>query len=279
MSTAATDGGGPVLAHDDRGPDGEQGRGTPLVLLHGVGLDRRMWERCRPTLAAEHRTRAVDLRGHGASPPARPGLTLSGLARDVLDACKDLGGPAHLVGFSLGALVAAQAAVERPAAVASLTLVSSVARRSEAERAAVLQRLETARADFTASADAAVGRWFTPRWRDAEPELAADVRATLLAQDRSSYLACYEVFARADAGLWPRLAAITAPTLAVTGTEDPGSTPQMTRRLADAVAGARHALVPGARHLLPLEAPGPLADEIIRHTTEVDRVHATAATP
>ncbi|MGW7514466.1 alpha/beta fold hydrolase [Streptomyces sp. NPDC054796] len=261
--------GAPVatLAYEDHG------RGTPLVLLHGVGLDRHMWERILPALAARHRVRAVDLRGHGASPAAAPGLTLADMARDVL-ALTDR--PAHLVGFSLGALVATEAALLAPRSVASLTVVSSVARRSAEERESVLRRLDAAREDFTASADAALGRWFAPPWRAREPRLAERVRETLLGQDRASYLACYEVFAHADAELWPRLGGIGAPTLAVTGSEDPGSTPRMTRRLAEAVPGARYAFVAGARHLLPLEAPETLSNEIIRHTTEVDRADGTA---
>lgn len=258
------------LAHDD------EGEGTPLVLLHGVGLDRRMWDRCRPALAKRHRTRAVDLRGHGASPPAPDGVTLTDLARDVLNTTE---GRAHLAGFSLGALVATRAALLRPDAVASLTLVSSVARRGEQEARKVEGRLEAAREDFAASADAALDHWFSDQWRDEEPELAASVRATLFGQDRDSYLACYSVFARADAELWPLLPELTVPTLAVTGSDDPGSTPEMTRRLAGAIPGARHSVVPGARHLLPLEAPGPLTDGIIRHTAEVDRDRTTAGMP
>ncbi|WP_328333222.1 MULTISPECIES: alpha/beta fold hydrolase [unclassified Streptomyces] len=251
----------------------DHGSGTDLVLLHGVGLDRHMWDRCLPALAARHRTRAVDLRGHAGSPPAAPGITLDDLATDVLDT---LEGPAHLVGFSLGALVATRAALLRPTAVASLTLVSSVARRTPEESRDVAGRLERAREDFPGSVDAAIDRWFTREWQAAEPGLVEEVRATLLGQNHVSYLACYEVFTRADAELWPQLPSLTVPTLAVTGGADPGSTEAMTRALAGAVPGARAAVIPGARHLLALEAPGRLTDEIIRHTTEVDRDRTAA---
>lgn len=124
--------------------------------------------------------------------------------------------------------------------------------------------------------DAAIDRWFTREWQAAEPGLVEEVRATLLGQNHVSYLACYEVFTRADAELWPQLPSLTVPTLAVTGGADPGSTEAMTRALAGAVPGARAAVIPGARHLLALEAPGRLTDEIIRHTTEVDRDRTAA---
>jgi len=239
------------------------GAGPDLVLLHGVGLDRSMWERCLPALTERHRVTVVDLRGHGTSPPAAPGVTLRELAADVAAL---LPGPAHLVGFSLGALVAQQLAVTNPELTASLTLVSSVAGRSEEERAAVLRRRERAWEDFAGSAHAAVDRWFSPEWRAREPELAKAVVDRLVTNDRTSYLACYDVFASADAELWPRLPGITAPTLAVTGSDDPGSTPAMTRLLAARIPAARALIVPGARHLLPLERPEGLVKAVLENT-------------
>ena len=239
------------------------GDGPDLVLLHGVGLDRSMWARCLPSLAARHRVTLVDLRGHGDSPPAAPGVSLAELAEDVAEL---LDGPAHLVGFSLGALVAQQLAVVRPELTATLTLVSSVAGRSEEERAAVAGRRERARADFSGSAGAAVDRWFTAQWRAREPELAWSVLTTLLGNDPTSYLACYDVFATADAGLWPLLPDIAAPTLTVTGADDPGSTPEMSRRLAARIPDAYVCVIPEARHLLPLERPAELTEVILKHT-------------
>lgn len=234
-----------------------------MVLLHGVGLDRRMWDRCLPALAARHRVTLVDLRGHGASPAAAAGVSLAELAADVGAL---LSGPTHVVGFSLGALVAQRLGLDRPDLTASLTLVSSVAGRSEEERAAVARRQKLAAEDFGASAWAAVDRWFSPAWRAQDPALAQRVLDTLLANDRASYLACYRVFATADTGLWRWLPRIAAPTVAVTGERDPGSTPAMSHRLAGRISGGRAVIVPGARHLLPLECPQELTDVILTHT-------------
>ncbi|MFE2940053.1 alpha/beta fold hydrolase [Streptomyces sp. NPDC059255] len=260
------------LAHETHGA------GSRLVLLHGVGLDRRMWDRCLPRLAAAHRVVLADLRGHGASPPAGEGTTLAALADDVAAL---LAGGAHLVGFSLGALVAQRLAVDRPELVASLTLVSSVADRSAAERSAVAGRRRRAAEDFGASARAAVDRWFTPEWRAREPETARAVLDTLLSTDLASYLACYDIFATGDADLWPLLPGVGAPTLAITAADDPGSTPEMTRRLAARIPGGRGIVVPDARHLLPLERPDALASAILAHTgrAALARTGSTSHTP
>lgn len=242
------------------------GTGPDVVLLHGVGLDHRMWQRCVPELTAGHRVIRVDLRGHGASPPAHPGTSLADLADDVVEALDDIGAErVHLVGFSLGALVAAHLAAHHPSRIATLSLVSSVAQRTPRERAAVVRRLEAARGDPAVTTDAAVDRWFGPEWRQAEPDLVKEIRNTLLANDPTSYLACYTVFATGDEEVGQLLGRITAPTLAITGSEDPGSTPDMSRRLASAVPDAWVRIVEGARHLLPLERPHALSAALTEH--------------
>jgi 3-oxoadipate enol-lactonase len=242
------------------------GTGPDVVLLHGVGLDRSMWDRCVPRLARSYRVTAVDLRGHGRSGAAATGTTLADLAADVVEVLDDVGaGRVHLVGFSLGALVAQYVAATRPERVTTLALVSSVAQRTADERAAVQLRLQAATDDLGKTVDAAVERWFDADWQRREPGLVDAVRATMLANDPESYLACYTVFAGGDAEVGPLLGRITAPTLAVTGSDDPGSTPDMSHRLAAAIPGARAEIVPDARHLLPLERPRELADALATH--------------
>jgi pimeloyl-ACP methyl ester carboxylesterase len=250
-----------------------RGQGPDLVLVHGVGLDHRMWSRCRDPLARQHRVLSVDLLGHGSAPRIGAGVTLPAMADHLVS---DLPGPAHLVGFSLGALVVQALAIRSPELVRSLTLVSSVANRSAEQTNAVHERLALSESDFPATVDAAIQRWMAPAWRYADPELVAELRSTLLANDRESYFAAYRVFATADAELWPVVGEITAPTLVITGGDDPGSTPEMTRQLADRIPGAAAVVVESARHLLPLEEPGRLTTAILTHTKEVDSDRAAA---
>lgn len=254
-----------MIAHETTGD------GPDVILLHGVGLDASMWDRCLPTLSESCRVTTVDLPGHGGSPPAAERVTLADLAVDVVEVLDEVGAESvHVVGFSLGALVAQQLALTHPGRMASLALVSSVADRSPAERDAVLARLGTASSDHAATVDAAVDRWFSPPWRAQDPDLVEAIRKTMLAVDHTSYLACYRVFATADEQLWPQLPRIACPTLVVTGAEDTGSTPDMTHRLAGAMPGAVALVVPGARHLLPLEEPAALTHAVL-HLIERSR--------
>jgi pimeloyl-ACP methyl ester carboxylesterase len=226
-----------------------------LVLLHGVGLDHTMWEPAAGRLADQFDVIAPDLPGHGHQPPAPEGVTLGDLAEGI---APQVPPGSHLVGFSLGALVAQHLALHRPELVATLTSVSSVCRRTPEEKEAVLTRLSTAEADFRASAAASLQRWYTGTRVD--PAWVQRTEATLLANDVASFVNCYRVFATADAEIGPELDRITVPALAVTGENDPGSTPEMTRRLAAALPDCRAVVVPDVRHMLPVERPQALVD-------------------
>jgi len=184
-------------------------------------------------------------------------VTLADLAEGV---AAEIPTGSHVVGFSLGALVAQHLAVHRPELVATLTSVSSVCRRTPDERAAVLARLDTAATDFAASAEASLRRWY--EGTGVSPEQVRLTRDTLLSNDPDSFVHCYRVFATADAEIASDLCRIGAPALAVTGENDPGSTPEMTRRLAESIPHCRAVVVPGARHMLPVERPRDLVHHL-----------------
>lgn len=235
----------------------------PLVLLHGVGLDRTMWEPVTALLADRFTVVALDLPGHGARPPVHGDVSLTELADGVSG---HIPAGSHLVGFSLGALVAQHIALHRPELTRTLTSVSSVCRRTPTERAAVQARLRNAGQDFAASTAASIERWYAGT--TVPHDVIDRTRTTLSANDIGSFLGCYRVFAGADAELGPRLGDITAPALALTGENDPGSTPGMTHRLAAALPSCRAVIVPGARHMLPVEHPEAFAGILTTFITE-----------
>lgn len=227
-----------------------------LVLLHGVGLDHTVWEPVAARMPDGVRVIRPDLPGHGTNPPAPQDVTLADLADGV---AAQIPPGSHVIGFSLGALVAQHLSVHRPELVASLTSVSSVCRRTPQERAAVLDRLRVTSDDFAGSVSASLHRWFDGTGID--DDRIQRTKATLLANDPVSFVNCYRVFATADAEIGPLLGRIDVPALAITGEHDPGSTPDMTRRLAEAIPECEAVIVPGARHMLPVERP----DDFVQH--------------
>ena len=92
----------PALRYWDDG--GEQ---PPVMLIHGVGADGTSWDQIAAALSPEFRILRLDLRGHGRSGHIEGALTLDDFVRDVVDVLNTCGVPAaHVVGFSLGGMIA-----------------------------------------------------------------------------------------------------------------------------------------------------------------------------
>lgn len=227
-----------------------------IVLLHGVGLDHTMWDPVRDMLPDD--TVYLDLPGHGAQPVLQAQTSLQKLANDIAMRLPD--GAIHLVGFSLGGLIAQRLALDLPDKILSVVAASTVCQRSDEERAAVQTRLATAQHDLDKSTQRSLERWY-PEGSRVATELIQQTRKVLEKNDHNSFVYAYEVFATADQELASQLHRIQQPLLAITGELDPGSTPEMSQRLAKAVPNGTLRIIPGARHMLPHEYP----HEFIRH--------------
>jgi 3-oxoadipate enol-lactonase len=101
------------------------GRGSPLLLLHGGLVDRRSWEGQRE-LAGQLTLLMPDTRGFGDSWPMTPPTDMANLVEDVVRVVEVQGfDSVHLLGFSIGGIIAQAVAVDRPELVKSLVLVST----------------------------------------------------------------------------------------------------------------------------------------------------------
>ena len=243
--------------------DGDSDHDEVVVLVHGVGSDLTAWDR----IAAELANRAVvvryDLPGHGRSAARKS--TVDDLVEDHVELLRHLGVPrAHLVGFSLGGLVAQAVALAHPEVVDRLVLIGTVAGRTPTERERVLARLEGVRRDGPGAGDAS--RWFTDDFRRREPDAVARNLKRTAETDPESYLAAYTVLATTDFA--DRLPLISAPTLAMTGSDDVGSPPHMAELIAARVRDGRHLVLDGYKHGVLDEAPLVIAGETAKFLFE-----------
>lgn len=93
----------------------EYGHGTPLVLIHGLGSSSQDWELQIPVLARHYRLVVVDVRGHGRSDKPRERYSIQGFTYDLIALFEHLDlPPAHVVGLSMGGMIAFQLAVDEP---------------------------------------------------------------------------------------------------------------------------------------------------------------------
>ena len=236
--------------------------GYPIVLVHGVGLDHRMWGTQAAALATEHRVLRYDLLGHGRTTALERSVNLHDF-RDQLAALLDHAGVEKvlLVGFSLGGIIAQRFAADHSARLAGLVLMSTFYCRTEDELAGVRARLAlTEQTGIDAIVDPAIERWFSPEFQRAHPDAVEVVRQRLQSNDPRGYLDAYRVFATAEAVNGRALLHVDCPTLVMTGVEDVGATPKIAQRMADDLEQVDLVLLDGLRHLIPLEAP----DEVTR---------------
>ncbi len=233
------------------------GEGAPVVLVHGLGMTRAMWDWQWPALVARFRAVRYDLLGHGESLKPREGYSLGRFASQLADLMDGLGlERAALVGFSLGGMIVRAFALAHPDRAAALAILNSAHDRSEAERAAVLARVEQAAQEGPrATVEAALTRWFTDEYAVRRPEVLARVRGWILANDPAVYPLIYRVLAEGDAELAAPIAEIRCPVLVLTGGEDRGNSPDMARRMADLMPNARAEVLPGLKHMGLAEDP------------------------
>jgi 3-oxoadipate enol-lactonase len=225
----------------------------PVILSCSLGTDRSMWDPQTPALAGSHLVVRYDLRGHGQS-PAPPGpYAISDLGEDLLALMDRLEiERASLCGVSIGAMTSIWAAANAPERVHRLVLCCTSARFGPEAAEVYRARAQTVREHTVdAVADGALERWFTAGFREAQPELMAQIRKGLTDTSSEGYAGCCDALAALD--LHPALGSISAPTLVIAGAEDPATPPDHGRAIADGIAGARFELIEGAGHLANIE--------------------------
>ncbi|MGH7585529.1 MAG: alpha/beta fold hydrolase [Gemmatimonadales bacterium] len=234
---------------------------TPLLLLHGMWCDRRMFDSMAPELAQGGPVLVPDLRGHGESSQVR-GWDLEDLAHDMVELLNSLRFPAaDVIGFSLGGMAALQLALRWPERVRRLVLVSTTGSAEGPVRQAELRVLSGVlrRLDGETRLLDPVPQWvFAPDFRDQHPEVVSAWLAVVRRMSGESLAQALDV-AAARPDLRARLADIAHPALVVVGARDALLPTEESRRLAEGLPGGRLVSLEGAGHALPLERPHELA--------------------
>ena len=235
------------------------GEGPPLVLVHGAGVDGRMWQPQLEALAGEFTVVAWDEPGAGHSDDLPPGFGLADYAECLAAVIDALAlGPAHVVGLSWGGTVVQEFYRRHPEQVATLILCGSYAGWKGSLPAEEVQ----ARIDGVRRMLAARERYDPPGLFAGEPppELASLLTEMTAASRPATVSAQLSVMAETDQrDLLPR---ITVPTLLLWGDSDARSPLSVARQFEDAIPRAQLVVIPGAGHLSNLEQPGPFNDAV-----------------
>lgn len=224
----------------------------PAVLLHGLGTDRRIWLYQVPAFCGRVPTLLVDLRGHGRSSAPDGAWSIADMALDVVRLLRHLGvEKAHLVGLSMGGMVAQQFALDYPYATASLVLADTIS--GLPADGATLGREALAFMESHSMREIAEAR-ITTAFSDAvDPVMRGHLIEQVALMPHDAYLrAARAVFAF---DVTARLGEIERSTLALLGEADRTFPLAWMEALAGRIRGARLARLAGAGHLSNMERP------------------------
>ena len=234
----------------------------PLVLIHGLGLDLRVWDALLPHLKSLRILR-LDLRGHGASDAAEAPYAMGAMIRDVerlIDhfALKD----AVVLGAGEGGLIAQGLAIKRLDLVRAMVLTGSSTR--FANPATWENRLAKLRSDGP-DLDAECAALLGPRWRQSP---ALPLTREMLESNRPEG---WQGFAAAisTADFYQTTATLKLPTLTLAGSDDRKTPPDLQRETADLIAGSDFHLIRGGSHLAVLTDPQAFAAPLLAFLTRI----------
>jgi len=235
-----------------------------LVLVHGLGLSRALWD-AQMAAFAGWRVLRYDLYGHGDSAPTPRTADLALYAGQIAGLMEHLGiQAAHIVGFSIGGMINRRFALDYPDRCLSTVILNSPHDRGPEAQAAVEARAKTVRDQGAFSTfDAALRRWFTPGFLESGngPALVREWRKQV---DAESYAQTAWVLANGVVELTGRDGQITQPTLVMTCENDSGSTPAMSAAIAAEIPGAEVIIVPRLQHLGLMEVPDAFTQPILQ---------------
>ncbi len=255
----------------------ETGQGRPVVLVHGFTGNSRNWALTVPVLRSQYRVVSPDLRGHGLSAkPTHPeDYSLEVMAQDVIALLGHLGlAGCHLVGHSMGGMIAQLVALEAPQLLRSLVLVDTSAEPPGALRTEARARLVRIAMEQGMEAVWEAQLALNPQAEElrAQPQFLQTWKEQFLMTSREAYIYCSHHIANRRP-LLQDLGGLRLPVLIVCGERDePFVEPSY--RMHQAIPGSRLEIIPHCGHTPQIERPQEFNRLLLGFLQEVDGAHS-----
>jgi pimeloyl-ACP methyl ester carboxylesterase len=240
-----------------------RGRGFPVLMIQGLGGRAADWGSVPAALAADFEVITVDNRGTGRSAKPDEPYTLEQMADEAVGVLDVLGhAQAHVVGLSMGGMIAQLVALRHPQRVARLVLIATTpggphtAAPSAAAMAALTLDLTQPPAEIIRASIQAIA---APGFADAHPEVVQQALDTALAAPTPPHVFLRQMQAIMASDRYDRLAEISVPTLVIHGDVDPLVPHANGETLAGRIPGARLRTIRNCGHLVMLEQPAELS--------------------
>ncbi len=226
------------------------GESVPVVLIHSLAADHRMWAEVIHGLAPRHRVIAYDLRGHGAAAGAPKPFSVPLFVSDLRDLLDRLNvKQAHIYGISAGGAIAQQFAVTHAERVASLALIATFSK----PQAIFAQRGQSGLTEgMSAQVVPTLTRWFTPAALAVNGPGVQYARACVLNMQPEDWQASWAALSTIN--FFRGLAGVKVPVKVIAGALDLSCPPELMKRdIADQLPAATLHVIPNAAHMVSLE--------------------------
>lgn len=242
------------IRYDLHGPR----HGEPLLLLQGLGADSRGWTAQRLHFSRRYRVITVDNRGVGRSDKPLGTYDLRRMALDAVEVLDEAGvEAAHVMGASMGGVLAQIMAVEHPERVRSLVLACTACRHQAWRRELLAEWAEVARDRGMRAFAAENLRWLVgPRsLRRFWPAFNA-LSSVFVSAPQHAFIGQVRGILAMDDAMRLALPSVSAPTLVIVGSQDILTPQADSEELAELIPGAQLAVVRGGAHGFMIEAAG-----------------------
>ena len=226
-----------------------QKKGIPIVFIHGVGLDHNIWD---PQINEFDNTVLIyDILGHGRTPLNKEKISFDDFSDQIIDLIDELKfSKIHLIGFSIGSLIARNFATRFSDRLKSLTLLCSIFNRSDNEQKIVNERFEQTKKDKKLTKDA-LKRWFNKDFIEKNPQISDKIFSILSNNNMDNFIKVYSLFVNHEDN--EKFENINVKTLVMTGEGDVGSTPEMSNNLSKKIKNSVVKIIPVGKHLCSIE--------------------------
>ena len=244
---------------------------TVVVLIHGLGLNKDLWDYHANILKENYSVLCYDLFGHGFSGRSKEDPSLSTFTEQLFSLLNELKfSKIILVGFSLGGMIARHFCKTHPSMVKGLVILNSPHKRTILAQDAVLKRYYQVKEEGPSSTvDDAIIRWFTPEFTKNEKGQIDLVRSWVLANHFDIYYKNYKVLVDGVSEVIGLQESIKCPTLIITADQDYGNGPEMAQSIASEIVDSSIIIMNGLRHMALFERPQELTEHLNNFLTTI----------
>ena len=235
---------------------------TPTIFIHGVGLDNSMWYPQKD----KFKNKSIifyDILNHGKSVKGFKKLTFNDFVQQLNELLKYLKiQKVNLVGFSIGALIAQHFTYYNHDKINKLVLIGSVYKRSDSQIKIVKKRYKKASMGINITTDS-IKRWFSEEYLKKNPKVYDFFFKLLENKNNKDFIPAYKVFVESDKKIL-NLSQFNMPTLLMTGENEIGSTPKMSKDLHKDIKNSVLYIIKDAKHGATIEKADDVNDQLTK---------------